>query len=61
VNVSIETYLLVAFALSVIASVGGVVVVAIVLVKLPPRYFVDSGIRQPLPDSHPLVRWITAA
>ena len=34
---SIETYLLVGFAVSVIATVGGVVVVGIVLVKLSPH------------------------
>jgi hypothetical protein len=58
VNVPIETYLLLSFALSVIASVGAAAVVMVVLVKLPPDYFVDSGIRQPLPNTHPLVRSI---
>lgn len=53
----IETYLLLGFALSAIASVGGVVVVGVVLVKLPPGYFGDSAGRQPLPNTHPLVRW----
>jgi hypothetical protein len=57
VNGPIETYLLLGFALSIIASVGGVVVVAIVLVTLPPDYFVDSAIRQLLPNTHPLIRW----
>lgn len=45
----IETYLLLGFALSVSASVGGLVVVGIVLVKLPPAYFGDSAVRQPVP------------
>ena len=53
----IETYLLLGFVLSVIASVGGVVVVGIVLVKLPPGYFGDFAVRQPLPNARPLVRW----
>jgi hypothetical protein len=53
----IETYLLLGFVLSIIASVGGVVVVGIVLVKLPPGYFGDSAVRQPLPNTHPFVRW----
>lgn len=53
---SIETYLLLGFALSVIASVGGVVVVGIVLVKLPPDYFSDSVVPQLLLNAHPLVR-----
>ena len=53
---SIETYLLFGFALSVIAFMAGVVVVGIVLVKLPPRYFVDPAVRQLLPNAHPLVR-----
>jgi len=57
VDGSIETYLLVGFALSVIASVGGIVVIGIVLVKLPPGYFSDSAARQFLPATHPLVRW----
>jgi hypothetical protein len=56
VDGSIETYLLLGFALSVIASVGGVVVVGIVVVKLSPGYFGDSAVRQPLLNAHPLVR-----
>jgi Putative transmembrane protein (PGPGW) len=54
----IETYLLLGFVLSVAASAGGVVVVGIVLVKLPPGYFGDSVVPQPLPSIHPLVRWM---
>ena len=57
-NAPIETYLLVAFALPVIASVGGVVVVLVGLVRLPPGYFADSAIREPLPNTHPLIRWM---
>jgi hypothetical protein len=57
VDGSIETYLLLGFALSVIATVGGVVVVGIVLVKLPPGHFGDSVVRRPLPHTHPLLRW----
>ena len=54
---SIETYLLLGFALSIIGSVGGVVIVGIVLVKLPADYFVDSARREPLLNTYPLVRW----
>ncbi|HVL69364.1 MAG TPA: PGPGW domain-containing protein [Vicinamibacterales bacterium] len=43
---SIETYLLVGFALSIIGTVGGIVTFGIVLVKLPAGYFVDD------PDGH---------
>lgn len=55
-DASIETYLLLGFALSVIVSVGGVVVVGIVVVKLSPGYFGDSVVRHPLLNAHPLVR-----
>jgi hypothetical protein len=57
VNEPIETYLLLGFALSVVATVGGVVVVGTVLVKLRPAYFVAPAVRQPLRTTHPLVRW----
>jgi Putative transmembrane protein (PGPGW) len=61
VDGSVETYLLLAFALSVIATVGGVVVVGIVLVKLPAGYFGASAVRRALlPDTHPLVQWTAA-
>ena len=56
-NEPIETYLLLGFALSVVATVGGVVVVGTVLVKLPPAYFVAPAVRQPLGTTHSLVRW----
>jgi hypothetical protein len=57
VNWSIETYLLVGFALSVVFTVGGVVVVGVVLVKLPPDYFVAPTVRLPLTNTHPIIRW----
>ena len=57
-NWPIETYLLIGFTLSVVVTVGGVVVVGVVLVNLPPGYFVAPNVPQPLPNSHPLVRWI---
>ena len=56
-NWSIETYLLIGFALSVVVTVGGVVVVGVVLVKLPPGYFVAPTVRLPLPNTHPIIRW----
>ena len=56
-NWSIETYLLVGFALSVVFTVGGVVVVGVVLVKLPPDYFVAPTVRLPLTNTHPIIRW----
>jgi hypothetical protein len=56
VNVPVETYLLLWFALSVVATVGGVIVVGTVLVTLPPGYFVAPAVRQPLRTTHPLVR-----
>jgi hypothetical protein len=56
----IETYLLIGFALSIVVTVGGVVVVGVVLVKLPPGYFGDSAVPQPLLNTHPLVRWTAA-
>lgn len=56
-NWPIETYLLIGFALSVVVTVGGVVAVGVVLVKLPPGYFVAPTARQPLPNTHPIVRW----
>ena len=52
----IEAYLFLGFVLSVAASAGGVVVVGIVLVKLPPSYFGDFAVPEPLPNTHPLVR-----
>ena len=58
---SIQTYLLLGFVLSIIASVGGVVGVGIVLVTLPPGYFGGPAVRQPLPNTHPLVRWTVVA
>jgi hypothetical protein len=58
VNGPIETYLLIGFTLSVVVTVGGVVVIGVVLVKLPPVYFVAPTVRQPLPNTHPLVRWM---
>jgi hypothetical protein len=58
VNWPIETYLLIGFTLSVVVTVGGVVVVGVVLVKLPPGYFVAPTVRQPLPNTRPLVRWM---
>jgi hypothetical protein len=54
VDGSIETYLLLGFALSVIGSVGGIVAVALVLVKLPVDYFGDSAVRKPWLNTHPL-------
>jgi hypothetical protein len=57
VNEPIETYLLIGFALSVVVTLGGVVVVGVVLVKLPPGYFAAATVRQPLTNTHPLVRW----
>lgn len=54
---SVEAYLLLAFALSVIASVGGVVVIGVVLVKLPASYFGDATVHQPSSKTHPLARW----
>jgi hypothetical protein len=57
VNVPIETYLLLGFGLSVVVTAGGVVVIGVALVKLPPDYFVAPTARQPLHNSHPLVRW----
>jgi hypothetical protein len=53
----IETYLLLGLALSVVLSVGGVVVIGIVLVKLPSGYFRDSDAPQPRLNVHPFVRW----
>jgi hypothetical protein len=58
VNWPIETYLLIGFTLSVVVTVGGVVVVGVVLVKLPPGYFAAPTLLQPLPNTHPLVRWM---
>jgi hypothetical protein len=57
VDGSVEAYLLLAFALSVIASVGGVVVIGVVLVKLPASYFGDATVHQPSSKTHPLARW----
>jgi hypothetical protein len=59
VDAPIETYLFVGFALSVLASLGGMVVVVIVLVKLPSGYFGDSATMQPRPDARPVMRWAT--
>jgi hypothetical protein len=56
VNWPIETYLLIGFALSIVVTVGGVVVVGLVLVKLPPGYFGDSAVPRPVLNTHPLVR-----
>ena len=55
-NWSIETYLLVGFVLSVVFTVGGVLVLGVVLVKLPPRYFVAPTVRRLLPNTHPIIR-----
>ncbi len=55
-NGSIETYLLVAFALSIIGTVGGVVTVGIVLVKLPASYFVEGTAGHSVPNAQPLLR-----
>jgi hypothetical protein len=57
----VEKYLLLGFALSILASVGAVVVVGMVLVKLPLGYFGDCAVRQPFPNTHPLVRWTVVA
>jgi hypothetical protein len=53
---SIETYLLVGFALSIIGTVGGIVTFGIVLVKLPAGYFVDCADGQRVLNAHPLLR-----
>ena len=53
---SIETYLLLGFVLSIIASVGGIVLIGLILVRLPPGYFADSTVRPLLPNTPPLVR-----
>ena len=53
---SIETYLLVGFALSIIGTVGGIVTFGIVVVKLPAGYFVDCADGQPVLNAHPLLR-----
>lgn len=51
---SIETYLLLGFASSVVGSVGGIVVVGVVLVRLPADYFARPLVGQPLLDPEPL-------
>lgn len=53
---SIETYLLLGLLLSVVGSLGAVLLVGIMLIKVPPDYFCDSSAREFLPDSHLLVR-----
>lgn len=53
---SIETYLLLGLVLSVISSLGAMVVLGVVLVKLPADYFCDSFAREFLPNTRPGVR-----
>jgi UPF0716 family protein affecting phage T7 exclusion len=56
VDGSIETYLLVGFALSIIGTVGGIITFGIVLVKLPAGYFVAGADDQPVLNARSLLR-----
>ena len=42
----------------VLVSLGSIVVVGLLLVRLPPTYFCDSHPRDLWIDRHPVVRWI---
>jgi hypothetical protein len=53
---SVETYLLVGFALSVVSTVAAVGLVAIIIVKLPADYFCSPASRAFLAGRHPLIR-----
>jgi hypothetical protein len=56
VDGSVETYLLLGLVLSVIGSLGAMVLVAVVFVRLPADYFCDSSTREFLPNRHPFLR-----
>ena len=53
---SIETYLLLAFVLSVGGTIGALAVVCVVLVRLPADYFSAPAARPFLAGRHPLIR-----
>lgn len=53
---SIETYLLLGLLLSVVGSLGAVLLVGTLLVKVPADYFCDFASSECLPRRHPLVR-----
>jgi hypothetical protein len=56
VTESLGTYLLIGLALSLVATVGGLLVIGLVLVRLPPDYFRSSSPRDLSVGRHSLFR-----
>lgn len=51
------TWLLVGFVTFIVMSIGGLVLVSAILIRLPVDYFSDSPQRGYWADSHPALRW----
>jgi hypothetical protein len=56
-DASVWSLALVGFGVFVVGSVGGLVVVSVLLVRLPATYFRHDRPRDLWVDRHPLVRW----
>jgi hypothetical protein len=51
------TYVLIGLMLSVVASIGGLAVVGLLLVRIPADYFCDHSPRDFWVHRHPYIRW----
>lgn len=56
-DVSVWNLVLLGLAISIVASVGGLAIVGLLLVRLPANYFCHSHPRNFWVDRHPVIRW----